>query len=61
MQGTATYALPYEEVYRIYILGRLLTKLEEEVILWNILKLDTRGFAPQLAGVEDIANYILKS
>jgi hypothetical protein len=38
-----------------------LTELEEEVILRNILKLDTRGFAPRLAGVEDIANYILES
>jgi hypothetical protein len=38
-----------------------LTELEEEVILRNILELDTRGFAPRLAGVEDIANYILES
>ena len=38
-----------------------LTKLEEEVILRNILELDTRGFAPRLASIEDIANYILES
>jgi hypothetical protein len=38
-----------------------LTELEEEVILRNILELDTRGFAPRLAGVEDMANYILES
>ena len=38
-----------------------LTELEEEVIVRHILDMDTRGFAPQLAGVEDIANYLLKS
>jgi hypothetical protein len=31
------------------------------VIVRYILDLDTRGFAPRLAGVEDIANYILES
>jgi hypothetical protein len=38
-----------------------LTILEEEVIVRNILDMDSRGFAPRLAGVEDMANYILKS
>jgi hypothetical protein len=38
-----------------------LTILEEEVIVRNILDMESRGFAPRLAGVEDIANYILKS
>jgi hypothetical protein len=38
-----------------------LTILEEEVIIRNILDLDSRGFAPRLASVEDIANYILES
>jgi hypothetical protein len=38
-----------------------LTGLEEEVIIQNILDIDTRGFAPHLASVEDIANYILES
>ena len=38
-----------------------LTELEEEVVVQKILELDTRGFAPQLAGVEDMANHILKS
>ena len=38
-----------------------LSKLEEEVIIRNILKLDTRGFTPYLASVEDIVNYILES
>jgi hypothetical protein len=32
-----------------------LTILEEEVIIRNILDLDSRGFVPLLAGVEDIA------
>ena len=38
-----------------------LTELEKEVILRNILELDIRGFVPRLAGVEDMANYILES
>ena len=38
-----------------------LSKLEEEVIIRYILDLDSRGFAPRLAGVEDMANYILES
>ena len=40
---------------------QLLTELEEEVLVRYILDMDTRGFAPRLAGVEDIANYILES
>ena len=38
-----------------------LTILEEGVIVRNILDMDSRGFAPRLAGIEDMANYILKS
>jgi hypothetical protein len=38
-----------------------LTKLEEEVIIRNILDINSRGFAPRLAGIEDIANFILES
>jgi hypothetical protein len=38
-----------------------LTELEKEVIIQNILDIDTRGFAPRLVGIEDIANYILES
>jgi DDE superfamily endonuclease/helix-turn-helix, Psq domain len=38
-----------------------LTELEEEVIVRHILDMDTRGFAPRLTGVEDMANYILES
>jgi hypothetical protein len=38
-----------------------LTELEEEVIIQNILDIDTRGFVPRLAGIKDIANYILES
>ena len=38
-----------------------LSKLEEGVIIRNILELDSRGFAPRLAGVEDMANFILES
>jgi hypothetical protein len=35
--------------------------LEEEVIIRNILDIDSRGFVSRLAGIKDIANYILKS
>jgi hypothetical protein len=38
-----------------------MTDLEEQVILERILDLDSRGFAPQIASVEDMANFILKS
>jgi hypothetical protein len=38
-----------------------LSSLEEEVLIYNILDLDSRGFAPRLASVEDMANNILKS
>jgi hypothetical protein len=38
-----------------------LTPIEEEVIIQYILDLDTRGFAPRLTSVKDIANYILES
>ena len=38
-----------------------LLKLEEEVIIQYILDLDSRGFAPRLTSMEDIANYILES
>jgi hypothetical protein len=38
-----------------------LTEVEEQVILQNILDMDSRGFAPRLAGVEDMANFILES
>jgi hypothetical protein len=41
--------------------GLKLTEVEEEVIVQRILDMDTRGFAPRLAGVEDMANFILKS
>src|SRR5690554_3479989 len=37
-----------------------LTKIEEDVIIQEILNLDSRGFAPRLACVEDMANYILE-
>jgi hypothetical protein len=38
-----------------------LSELEEGVLICYILDLDSRGFAPRLASVEDIANYILES
>ncbi len=38
-----------------------LSEIEEEVIIQNILDLDSRGFAPRLASVEDMANFILES
>jgi hypothetical protein len=41
--------------------GHNFTKLEEEVLVLHIVDMDERGFAPRLAGVEDMANYILDS
>jgi hypothetical protein len=35
--------------------------LEEEMIIRNILNIDSRGFVFRLASIKDIANYILKS
>ena len=36
-----------------------LTKLEEEVVIEHILDLDSRGFAPSLDAVRDMANKLL--
>ena len=38
-----------------------LTELEEKTLIRYILDLDTRGFAPRLRDVEDIANVITES
>ena len=38
-----------------------LSELEEGVIIRYILDLDSRGFTPRLASIEDIVNYILES
>jgi hypothetical protein len=48
-------------LYERRLANHKLTKLEEEVIIRYILDLDKRGFGPRLAGVEDIANYLLKT
>jgi len=37
-----------------------LTKLEETVTVRYIIDMDTRGSAPRLASVEDMANYLLE-
>ena len=39
---------------------RKLNDIEEDTIVQYILNLDSRGFSPRLASVEDIANLILK-
>jgi transcriptional regulator with XRE-family HTH domain len=36
-----------------------LIELEKNMIVRNIFDIDTRGFAPRLASIKDIANYIL--
>ena len=38
-----------------------LTEIKEKVIIRYIPDLDTRGFAPRLTSIKDIANYILES
>ena len=40
---------------------RKLNDIEEDTIVQYILNLDSRGFPPRLASVEDMANLILKS
>lgn len=39
----------------------LLTEIEEKAIIQRILDLNTRGFPPRLAGVEDMANLLLET
>jgi hypothetical protein len=48
-------------IYEYRLGASKLTELEEEIIIQNILDIDTRGFVPRLAGIKDIANYILES
>jgi hypothetical protein len=48
-------------IYKYRLGASKLIKLEKEVIIQNILDIDTKRFAPRLAGIEDIANYILES
>jgi transcriptional regulator with XRE-family HTH domain len=48
-------------VYDYRLIATKLSELEEEVLVQYIIELDNRGFGPRLAGVEDIANYMLKS
>ena len=38
-----------------------LTQLKEDLLSIYILDLDSRRFAPRLAGVEDMANYLLET
>ena len=38
-----------------------LNDIEEDIIVRYILGLDSRGFAPRIAGVEDMANYLLET
>ena len=45
--------------YRLVV--QKLSELEEEVISQYILDLDSRDFIPRLAGVKDIANYLLET
>jgi hypothetical protein len=39
--------------------SKILTKLEEEVIIEFIIELDAKGFSPTLAAVRDMANTVL--
>ena len=41
--------------------NKKLTKLEEEVIVSYILDLDSRGFSPRNADLEDMANCLLEN
>jgi hypothetical protein len=37
----------------------ILTPTEEETVVRYVVELDSRGFLPQIAGVEDMANLLL--
>jgi hypothetical protein len=52
-----TNRTPRNEIRPNYI---KLFKIKEEVIIRNILNLDSRGFVPRLTSVEDIVNFILE-
>jgi hypothetical protein len=58
LRNRITSRTPRDEIRPNY--HKLIT-LEEEVISRNILELDSRGFIPRLAGIEDITNFILES
>ena len=70
-KAAQTYNMPYSTLYH-RIKGRTtfcerrpashkLPELEEKVLARYIIDMDERGFAPRLADVEDMANYILES
>jgi hypothetical protein len=48
-------------IYKYRLRASKLTELKKEIIIQNIFDIDIRGFAPRLASIEDIANYILES
>ena len=45
----------------VYINNTCLTELEKKTFIRYIINLDSRGFAPRLYNVEDIANIIAES
>jgi hypothetical protein len=61
------YSIFYNKINNRIILSKRrlanikLIILEEEVIIRNILDIDSRRFVPRLIGIKDIANYIFKS
>jgi hypothetical protein len=61
------YSIFYDKINNrtIFLKYRLanikLIILEEEIIIRNILDMDSRGFVLRLASIKDIANYIFKS
>jgi hypothetical protein len=51
----------YTSIRDCWLVVQKLTELEEGVIVQYILDLDSRGFTPRLASIEDIVNYLLKT
>jgi hypothetical protein len=50
-----------QPISNYWLVAYKLTELEEEVIVQHIINLDSRGFSPRLANVEDMANYLLET
>jgi hypothetical protein len=48
-------------IYKYRPRASKLIELEKEIIIQNILDINTRRFALRLASIKDIANYILES
>jgi len=51
----------HTDIYKQRPSATKLTQFEEKSLSLYILDLDSKGFAPRLASIEDIANYLLET